>query len=361
MARIVTVYTTWRRPFVPTDMAYIRWLKISEALARLGHQVDMATNERRLFGRRRVVPLGNNLRRVPVSWVRWAEYDVVKTLFHEGFETLERYGGAGHPFIISKLGSVVGPVDRPNVYFFGEQRARLFTTQERVARTSRYVTLLTRESEALWRSCFPAAPTTLLVPGAVDAEIPLPHHDPYPARYPRRCLFAGNFYGERYQPESHRVLVGKLNLLGKLLGGRGIRLFVVGPGDAGALDRKHVTAVGPVPYAASWDYLFFAGVGIVLAFGVHQNDNESTKIYHYLRAGLPAVCESGFPNESLLVEAGLGYVAANGDLEGMAALIARAMDQNWERASAVRYVLERHTWDRRAAVYHALFKSLSLP
>ena len=43
MARIATVYTAREHQLV--DMSYIRWYKISEALARLGHQVDMAIGE----------------------------------------------------------------------------------------------------------------------------------------------------------------------------------------------------------------------------------------------------------------------------------------------------------------------------
>jgi hypothetical protein len=356
MARIVTVYTSRRQPFRLQDMSHIRWLKISAALARLGHRVDLATNEGWLFGRRKVVQLGENLRRVPLASVRWADYDVVKTLFDWGFETLERYGGAGHPFIISKLGSVVGPADEPGVYFYGAYRAQLFAIQQRLARASRYVTVLTRESEARWRASFPAPPPTLLVPGAVDAEVPGPRRDPYPAGHPRRCLFAGNFYNRVGQREAHEVLVAKMNALGRLLTGRGIRLFVLGLGDVRALDRKHVTPLGPVAYAESWDYLYFAGVGIVLAFGEHKNDNESTKIYHYLRAGLPVVCEAGFPNESLVTEAGLGYVSPNGDMGRMAELVAQAMDGRWDRSAAVGYVLRHHTWDRRAEIYHALLQ-----
>jgi len=360
MATIVTVYSSQWKRFRPTDMAYIRWLKISEALARLGHRVDMATNEPRLFVGGRGVAMAENLRRIPLRWVRWAAYDVVKTLFHIGFETLERYGGSDHPFIIAKLGSVVGPSDQPEVYFFGEERSRKYEIQRRIAGASRYVTILTRESADLWKSSFPAPPGVLLIPGAVDAEIPAPRRDPYPESQPRRCLFAGNYYNRRYQPQAHAALISKMNALGKLLAGRGIRLFVLGPGDAGGLDRNYVTPVGQVSYVDSWDYVHFAGVGIVLALGTEPNHNESTKIYHYLRAGLPVVCEAGFPNQSLITEAGLGYVAPNGNPQRMADLIGRAMDEVWDRAAAVSFVLRRHTWDHRAQVYDSLFKSSGL-
>src|ERR1700752_3851433 len=105
MTKIVTVYSPWRRCFEPVDMSYIRWLKISEALARRGYQVDIATNEPIWWTRRAPIEIAENLRRVALSRISFGDYDVVKTLFHIGFNTLEAYGGGNHPFIISKLGS----------------------------------------------------------------------------------------------------------------------------------------------------------------------------------------------------------------------------------------------------------------
>ncbi|MGH7799591.1 MAG: hypothetical protein ACREOW_03055, partial [Thermodesulfobacteriota bacterium] len=108
MAKIVTVYTSRHHKLI--SMSYISWYKISEALARLGHQVDIATNEfsRWSFWRRKSpILMGQNLRRVPLSKVRWSGYDVVKTLYGEGFDNLEMYGGIDHPFIISRFGTVV--------------------------------------------------------------------------------------------------------------------------------------------------------------------------------------------------------------------------------------------------------------
>jgi len=152
MARIVTVYRPERAKFVPVDMSLVRWLKISEALASAGHEVDIASNEPGL-ARWLPVGMGERLRRVPLARVRWDRYDVVKTLFHMGFETLERYGGDRHPFIIAKLGSVVGDHDQSGVYFYGEERRQLFDVQRRIAVKARYVTVLSEPSRALWRAC----------------------------------------------------------------------------------------------------------------------------------------------------------------------------------------------------------------
>ena len=77
--RIATVYSNKRLPL--TDMATIRWAKISEALADLGFQVDIILNTGN-----GIVPKGPNLRLVPYALTKWEEYDVIKTLFNTVFE-----------------------------------------------------------------------------------------------------------------------------------------------------------------------------------------------------------------------------------------------------------------------------------
>lgn len=362
MARIVTVYNDWKKPFVPIEMGYIRWLKISEALARLGHQVDMATNETAWDETpahdASAIHLTPNLRRIPLASVRWNDYAVVKTLFHAGFDTLETYGGTTHPFVISKLGSVIGPAEMPGIYFYGAIRERLYATQQKISQTSRYVTLLSKPAKELWESCFGRKENILLVPGAVDSFVPPPAKDPFPPGEQRRCLFAGNVYFTHAQPEANVVLVDKLNRLGKLLMRRDICLYMLGTGDVSGLDRNCVSYLGAVPYEQTWDYLHCAHVGLVVSAGTHMHNNESTKIYHYLRVGLPVVSEAGFPNDNVVEEARLGFVVENGNLELMAEKIAEAAGKSWEREQAIRYILNHHTWEKRVEVYDQLIRGV---
>lgn len=358
MAKIVTVYSTERRATTLIDMSYIRWLKISEALAALGHQVDMATAEFKWRLRKPVVPVTHNLRRVPISRVEWDRYDVVKTLFHRGFQTLKHYRGTDHPFIISKLGSVVGPTDIDGIYFYGSKRERLFSVQEEINDTSRYVTVLSEPARQLWHDCFGPRKNMLLVPGAADAVIPPPHADPYPHNGRTRCVFAGNFYDQARgsQAEAHLGMARKLTMLGRSLSELGIRLYVVGPGDARNLDDRYVTYCGVTSYDRSWDYMHFADVGVVVAAGSFMHNNESSKIYHYLRAGLPVVSEAGFPNDSVVTDSRLGFVVENGNPGLMAAKVLQAAREPWDRAYGARYILEHHTWTARAEVYDRIIR-----
>jgi hypothetical protein len=353
MARIVTVYSSQRRRFSLEDMSYIRWLKISDALGRLGHQVDIATNESWLL-KYKPHRMGRNLRRIHLSKVRWGDYDAVKTLFHNGFRTLAAYGGSTHPFIISKLGSVVGPKDMDGIYFYGENREVLYSVQERISQSSRYVTVLSEPAKRLWEDCYGLKDNILLVPGAADRDIPVPGEDPYPDDGRVRCLFAGNIYDRTSQPEANAALVGKLNLLGKLLSERGARLYMMGPGDTTRLDKKNVTYLGVIPYGKSWDYLHFADAGVVVSAGGFMHNNESTKIYHYLRAGLPVVSESGFPNDNVVLESKLGFVVENGNIPLIADKVVEAAGGGFSRDFAVNYILENHTWDKRAEVYDSI-------
>lgn len=358
MARIVTVYSTWRQEFRPVDMSYIRWLKISESLSRLGHKVDIATNERfkRWMFRRPPVEMGDNLRRVPLREVRWADYDVVKTLFHSGFNTLETLGGTGHPFIISKLGSVVGPQDIEGIYFYGKYREFLYATQRKIDQGSTYITVLSEPARELWKACFGPRTNILLVPGAVDRHVPAPAVDPFPKTDQMRCIFVGNVYGKKSQPEANRILVEKLNRLGRLLSSSDIRLYMLGPGEVSMLDKRYVTYLGVVGYEQAWDYFHFAHVGIVVAPGSYLHNNESTKIYHYLRVGLPVVSEAGFPNDHVVRESKLGFVVENGNLDLMAEKIQEAVRKDWNREFAVEYILANHTWDKRVEVYDAMIR-----
>lgn len=365
MAKIVTVYTKTLRAsdsragqLVPVDMSYIRWFKISESLARLGHKVDMATGEFKWWSKQAPIQMSQNLRRILLSQVKWSDYDVVKTFFFLGFQTLEDYGGADHPFIISKLGSVVAHEDREGIFFYGRTRQRFYSIQEKINRSSRIVSLLTEPARRLWYEYFGAKENVIIVPTGVDRVIPAPSKDPYPGPKRARCIFMGNVYTKDSQPQANALIIEKLNRLGRLLARFDIGLYLLGPGDVRALDEKSVTYLGVAPYEQSWDYLYFANAGIVMMGGPFSHNNESSKIYHYLRAGLPVIAESGFPNENIINESALGFIVENGNLQLMAEKIKEAVERDWNRQYAIDYILNNYTWDKRAEIYDRIIRKV---
>jgi len=97
--------------------------------------------------------------------------------------------------------------------------------------------------------------------------------------------------------------------------------------------------------------MLHADVGVVVSAGPFMHNNESTKLYHYLRAGLPTVSESGFPNDHVVRDAGLGAVVANGDMDAMAECVLACAGAGGERQTAIDYILAHHTWESRMAIY----------
>lgn len=360
MLKIITVYKhklmekdTSFGILNPIDMSNGRWIKISEALSRLGYRLDIAVPDI-MDGEN----LNNNghLRMIPLSKVNWNKYDIVKTEFHRGFDTLEKYGGISHPFIISTLGSVVGPVEMEGIYFYGDVHKKLFDTQKKINKICRYVTVLSKPAKELWETVHEKRKNLLLVPGGVDSVIPSTSINPYPEDNKIKIIFAGNIYTRASQEEANKVLIEKLNKLGKLLSDLGARLYMIGPGDISDLDKNFVIYLGEVSYKESWDYLHFADVGIVVSAGKFMHNNESTKIYHYLRAGLPVVSESGFPNDYVVNESKLGFVTESENMELMVKNILKAAKTKWNKVYAKDYIIKNHTWDKRVKVYDKIFK-----
>lgn len=352
--RSIRIATVYEREFYDEFKSYpmdlLRWLRISESLASLGYEVDMIVNTKRGLVRR-----SPNLRYLPYSMVDWKRYDVIKTLFHKGFESVCLEGEVDHPFIISKLGSVVGNNDATEgVHFFNEERKYLYEMQERINRKSRYVTILTEPSRLLWKREFGENGNILMVPTGVDRKIPSPSGNPYKEFSEKIAVYIGTIYVDT-QREANLVWQNKLNNLGKALKRKGIRLCFVGLGNMDRLDHNVVTYLGPVGNDRVWDYQYFADAGITLAQGKVQH-NESSKIYYYLRTGLPVVSEAPIPNNRLIEEAELGFIADYKDDRMMADMIEAAIYKKWRKEDAIRFILKNHTWDKRVRVYDALIK-----
>ena len=349
--RIATVYKRDAFPrFAPAKMSTIRWLRMSEGLAASGHRVDMIMNGNGLSH------ANQNLRSVPFADVDWNRYDVVKTLFHSGFQSLWEEGGGSHPFIISKLGSVVGKHDDTDgVYFFNREREQLYAIQERIHERSRYVTLLTEASRRLWVELFGRTDNLLHVPTGVDREVPAPRDNPYKRFREPIAIYAGNIYGDT-QPEMNIVWQDRLNRIGTLLRRKRIRLCFIGPGRTDRLNPDAVTVMPEVDNLEFWDYQHFANVGLVLAQGQTQH-NESSKLYYYLRAGLPVVSEAPVPNNSLIHATGMGHVADYGDDTMLVGMVESALDREWPRQDAIQYVVNNHSWDQRVETYDDVIRA----
>jgi len=352
--RIACVYLRDKVPnYVVGTMAGIRFFRIAEALARRGHEVDIVLN-------RQQAPqtLAPRLREIPFKLARWDNYQVVKTFFHRGFDSLVAEGGGDHPFIISKLGSVVGREQTAGVHFYGPVRESLYATQVEIAKRSKVVTVLTNRSAALWWKEHGHDSVLFQVPTGVDAEIPAPGANPYhrlgidgPV-----ALFAGNIYSRDQQAEINALWQDRLNRLGRALKRHGISLVAMGFGATDLLQRDAVTHVGVVDAGEYWNWQHHAQAGIVLAQGPVQ-DNESSKIYYYLRTGMPVISEASVPNLALIEHTGCGAIVPYGDIDAMADAVVAQVAVRHDRAAIADYMIRNHSWDSRAALYDSVLSA----
>lgn len=346
--KIATLYISkYVDNFKAQTMDTIRWLKISESLAELGYKVDMITNEES----QKIIKISGNLRRLPYSKFNWKGYSVIKTLFQEGFHSLEKTGGQNHPFIISKT-TVVGRHNNPSVHFTGWTRWRLSSIQRRMNNKAKYITVLTKESAMLWSKEY-GQRKILIVPTGVDKNIPEKGRNPYKFKE-KVVLFTGNI--RNYQQRKVNARWQEiLNTIGKHLSKENIKLCFIGTGDTKKLNKSYVTCLGSIENKIIWDYLRYANCGIALAEGSPQNF-ESSKIYYYLRAGLPVVCEDPIPNKEIVKKAKLGFIAPYNNNAKMAKLIIKAINKKWDKKQAINYIIRNHTWDKRVKIYDEIFK-----
>ena len=135
---------------------------------------------------------------------------------------------------------------------------------------------------------------------------------------------------------------------------RELPLVVMGEGDGGQLDLDAVRHVGPIEGSRFWDWQRHARVGLVLVQGPVQ-DNESSKIYYYLRTGLPIVCERPVPNAWLVEMTKAGAVVDYDDVEGLAESAARMVFSPPRVDGVGEYMVQHHSWDVRAGLYDAAF------
>jgi hypothetical protein len=68
------------------------------------------------------------------------------------------------------------------------------------------------------------------------------------------------------------------------------------------------------------------------------------------------VSEAPIPNNYLIEEANLGFIADYKDNQMMVEMIEAAIYQNWQKEEATQYILNNHTWDKRVQVYDALIR-----
>lgn len=335
--RIALAYR--KSPLLPRDgMDLIRWHSIAGALATMGHSVSLLGDVHQSGATR------DNIHYAPLSGLATGEYDVIFVQTPSVIPMVPE-----HPFIVCRVGRVASE-DAPSRV--GESlRHQMIGFQQEVAQRCRLVVVTTEENKERWVRFHGNQVACYVLPNGCPELIPAPPPRPLLDEQ-RSVVYFGSISCERF--------VRRLNTVAPLLQSRGMQLFYAGrdadePYKSGedSLDLQHITTLGCFDHDEIWDYLQSAAVGIAFATGTELFDSEISKLYAYLRAGLPVVAESGIANQHLVEETGWGAVTEYGNASEMATAVEHWRDAG-RNAAVAAYMASTQSWSQRATELSAI-------
>lgn len=290
--------------------------------------------------------------RTPEALSEPRRYDVVKTCYHDSIMLVGAYSGPVVSRIVRVLDRDLPERDEPF-------REKLLHCQSLIHARSSALVLNNEENRVRWRSLYGDLPPIRLIPTGCQATLPPATSNPFP-QGPPPILFLGSIAAPR--------MVHMLNEAARALEGVA-RIHVVGcnkawmyGGDPVCLLNPSIAEHGEKAEPDVWPYILNAAIGLAIATGPHPFDNDVSKIFNYLRGGLPVLSEDPIVNNTLIRQTGLGKTFKYGQADDLVA-VARYMlghpPSGSTKESAMRLMAEQHSWDRRVEAYIELFSSLT--
>lgn len=332
--KICTVYT--KDPLQQqTGMDTIRWFSLSKCLSKLNCNVDMvsATCPKKY-------EFSSTLRVIPIKRVKWEKYDAIKTLYQSTINLVPP-----HPLIISRLARVVGKTSYRDKNSFREHMAN----QYKISKLAKIILVNDLWNLKRWINFYGKDQRVYPFPTGCPTHIPKLTISPYPDGRPV-AIFLGTV--------SYKRVIIMLNKIGRRLRDAGWNLVVLGSNKTKfycsklyQLDPQVCQILESVPEESTWNYLFHAKVGLALAPGPLLFENESSKLYYYLRAALPVACEERISNSHLITNTGWGSLFAYGeDYEAFRIILNLGSNSSFKNRKPymIETLLKEHSWDTRA-------------
>ncbi len=285
----------------------------------------------------------------PVAELSDGGYDIVKACYHQSIRLTEGFPG---PVVVR----LVRVVDRRRPERDRTRRSELLADQESVARRAAAVAFNNPENHARWIRRHGPAPPAILTPTGCPERLPAQRGRPLAGHRPA-VLYLGSLASPRQ--------VDMLNAAARSLAGLA-DVHLVGRNKSGLYGRHRrldpqVVDHGPVEPELTWDYLRSADLGLGLATGPDAFDNDSSKVVHYLRAGLPTLVEAPILQADLVESLGLGRRFGYGRRDALRAAAMNLLEQPpppARRRAAAAYMAREHAWIHRVDDYLSLFRRL---
>lgn len=334
-----------KNPLSPAaSIDVIRLYALTEGLARRGVQVDI------LAPVEKAAQTAGGISVYPLERLRNnADYDILKTCYHFSMELIRAFQGP----VVSRI---VRVVDEKLPERDAKCRKRLLRCQEMICARSSAVVLNNEENKQRWRNIYGQAPPVEIIPTGCPSLLPRPGGNPYDDNE-KAVLFLGSLSSFR--------MVRMINILARRLPDTARIHYIgrnkhdlYGTGDAWKLSNS-IIQHGELTENQTWNYIRHARLGLAIAPGPHLFDNDLSKIYNYLRGGLPVLSEEGIVNNDLVRETGCGDIFRYddaGDAVAKAALLLDAPQQGREKVMS--FMAGKHAWEKRVDQYFTLFHRL---
>lgn len=318
-------------------MDLIRWVEMGTHLRALGYQVDLVTNR----------PDGlESLAGLPVidsRFARWDSYHAIKGSYQHSVPLLPE-----HPRLIVRMCRVAAP-DAPDRDL--SRRSEILGHQDWIARHARFVAVNDPLNARCWQRLYGDRQQILIVPTGCPESIPERQQSPF-SDGKTIVLFCGSVTSIRVVPflnQVARLLADRdPNFQVHVLGRNRLHLYSESPPQ---FDPKVIHLHEPVSHEAAWQFLRNADVGIAISPSENLLECELSKIYYYLRSGLPTVCEESALNSNLVEESGHGIIVGHNSPEQFAEAIIHSAELPGDLKSVRTHMATQHGWGKRAEVY----------
>jgi len=317
-------------------MDVIRWTSLAKALAEAGCMVDMIT----VLGQD-TWQLSPRLRVIPIRKAHWEHYDCIKACYQQTIQYIPP-----HDCIVARLARVVGSdASSRDTRHIDE----LLRGQEEIGQRAHIILVNDEENRKRWIRFYGTSQQVHLLPTGCPDVIPRMTASPFEGDL-RIAIFMGTI--------SNRRIVVMLNKIGRLLQKEGWRLVVIGTNKTAYycsrhydVDHRACIVLPAVPLDLSWQYLQHADVGLAVAPGPFVFENETSKLYYYLRAGLPVACEERISNADLVRRMAWGSIFSYGHAQAATKAILKLGRRRFckqSRTAMIRRLIRHHSWSARA-------------
>lgn len=285
---------------------------------------------------------------LPIAGTDQGRYDLVKTCYHQSIRLVDaRFSGP----IVSRI---VRVVDQTWPKRDEQLRAELLACQDLISQRACAVALNNQENQKRWLQAYNSPRRTVLTPTGCPRHIPGKGASPYHTSK-AVLLFLGSLASSR--------MVILLNKLAERCLDRA-EVHLVGRNKSSLYGKETplsslVVDHGEQSEPGLWNYLLHADLGLALAASPHVFDNDLSKVYFYLRAGLPVAIERPAIQTDLVNSLEYGQSFAYGSVRKLVT-VCRELIQSppRNRSSVMERMAMEHSWEKRADVYLGLFQEV---